>query len=428
MRIRDYVCAALLAWFGFCAGGQRASAQVLYGSVVGSISDQSGAVIPGAAVRIIDQSEGQVRSTSTNDEGAFSIPSVLPGTYQVEVTAKGFRTYRRSAVAVSINTVSRIDVQLELGQVGETVMVTAQAASLQADKADVHVELSSRTITQLPLPGYRNFQTLVNLVPGATPAAYQNAVIGSPGRALATNINGTTNANNNTRLDGASNMRASLPWQILYVPPAESIESVNIATNNFDADQGFAGGAAISIATKSGSNDVHGVMFEHHSDSAMYAKNFFYPAGQRTPKNIINIFGGTLGGPIRHDKLFFFGSYEGMRERTNSSGLYTIPTDAQRAGDFSAFGTVLYDPLTGKPDGSGRTPFAGMTIPQQRQSAAAQKLESLIPEPNRPGAVSNYFASAPSVFNRDNYDLKLNWNQSAKTTLWGKYSAMNATI
>ena len=406
-----------------------AQAQVLYGSLVGSVSDPSGSIVPSAAVRVTHEETGQNRSTVTNESGGYVVPSLIPGHYTVEISAPGFGSYKQRGVEVTINTVSRVDATLQLSQVGETVQIAAQAVALQTDKADVHSEISSREVTQLPISGYRNFQTLINLVPGASPAGYQNAVIGSPGRALGTNINGTTNNNSNTRLDGASNMRAALPHQIMYVPPIESIESVNVATNNFDADQGFAGGAAINISTKSGGNALHGVLFEHHSNSAFFAKNFFYQPNQRKPKNIVNIFGGTLGGPIKRDKLFYFVSFEGMRERTNNSGLFTVPTEAQRRGDFSAFPTPIYDPTTGAADGSGRTQFPGNIIPANRLSSIATRLQSLLPAPNVPGVVTaNYFASASAIFDRDNYDGKLNWNLSQKTTIWTKFSSMRGSI
>ena len=210
----------------------------------------------------------------------------------------------------------------------------ASAAVLQTDTADLHVSLGSRQITELPLPGYRNYQTLINLVPGATPANYQNAVSGSPGRSLNTNINGASNTSNNTRLDGALNMRGTLPAQSLYVPPAESIQTVNIATNNFDAEQGLAGGAAINVITKSGTNQIHGVVFEHHTNGRLTARNFFNLSSSTLPKDIINNYGGAVGGPIRKNKLFYFVSWEGMKERSNFTKLATVPTDAAARRKF----------------------------------------------------------------------------------------------
>lgn len=423
-RVRFASVLALLA------GGilvQPAKAQVLYGSIVGSVEDRTGGLVPGASVAIANKATGQSRNTATGGAGAYSFTDVLPGTYSVEVNATGFKTFTKTNVEVTINSVSRVDVQLELGTVAERVTVNAETTPLQTEKADVHVGLGTEEITRLPIPGYRNYQTLTNLVPGATPVNYQNAVIASPGRALTTNINGTTRNNNNTRLDGASNMRSSLPHQTLYVPPVETIEAVSISTNAFDAEQGLAGGAAITVTTRSGTNEFHGVIFEHHTNSSLTARNFFF-LQPRKPKNISNIFGGTLGGPIRKNRLFFFAGWEGMRERSNFSRLASVPTLAQRAGEFTGLGVTIFDPLTGNRDGSGRTAFANAIIPADRQSAIARKMQDLIPLPNLPGLTSNYFTSAPVVFNRNNYDLKINWNGSAKTTLWGKYSAMKADV
>jgi hypothetical protein len=405
-----------------------AEAQVLYGSLVGVVQDDSGGAVPGARITIVNNSTARSHDAATTEDGTYSFTDLNPGLYTLTVTAKGFRTSRTNNVEVSINVVARYDVKLQVGELAETVTVEASAAALQTDTADVHVALASQQITELPLPGYRNYQTLINLVPGATPANYQNAVSGSPGRSLNTNINGTTNTSNNTRLDGALNMRGALPAQSLYVPPAESIETVNVSTNNFDAEQGLAGGAAINVITKSGTNQFHGVIFEHHTNGRLTDRNFFNFSSSTLPKDIINNYGGTVGGPIRKNKLFFFLSWEAMKERANYTKLATVPTDAQRAGNFSALAVNLYDPATGNPDGTGRTPFANNIIPTSRISPITAQMQSLIPEPNLAGTTSNYFDSAPVSFNRDNVDAKINWNLSDKSLLWTKYSAMKALV
>jgi hypothetical protein len=417
---------ALLAFLVLSA--HPAKGQVLYGSIAGAVQDSTGSAVPNATVTIANRATGQSRQASTSSDGLYSFTDVLPGAYTVTIAAQGFRTSRTNNTEVTINTVTRLDAQLQVGERAETITVEANAAAIQTESADVHVALSSQAITQLPLPGYRNYQTLINLVPGATPAAYQNAVSASPGRSLNTNINGTTNTSNNTRLDGALNMRGSLPAQSLYVPPPESIETVNVATNSFDAEQGFAGGAAINVVTKSGTNSFHGVMFENHTDSDLTDRNFFNVSSASLPKDILNNYGGTVGGPIRKNKLFFFLSWEGMKERSNYSKLATIPTDAQRAGDFSALNVKIYDPSTGSPDGTGRAPFPNNVIPLSQQSPIALKMQSYLPEPNLPGTTSNYYASGPVTFNRDNVDAKVNWSQSENTSLWAKYSVMKALI
>jgi hypothetical protein len=423
---RIVMCLLVLA--GVAAFDWPAEAQVLYGSVVGTVQDESGAAVPNAAIAIIDNSTGQSRAAVTTDDGTYAFTDVPAGSYTLTVTAKGFRVSRTTNVQVAINAVSRNDVRLQVGELAESVNVEASAAVLQTDTADLHVSLGTKQITELPLPGYRNYQTLINLVPGATPANYQNAVSGSPGRSLNTNINGASNTSNNTRLDGALNMRGTLPAQSLYVPPAESIQTVNIATNNFDAEQGLAGGAAINVITKSGTNQIHGVVFEHHTNGRLTARNFFNLSSSALPKDIMNNYGGAVGGPIRKNKVFYFLSWESMKERSNFTKLATVPTDAQRAGNFSGLNVSLFDPATGNPDGAGRTPFAGNIIPTNRLSAPILTMQALIPEPNLPGTASNYFDSAPVSFNRDNVDAKINWNASDKTSIWTKYSAMKALV
>jgi hypothetical protein len=399
--------------------------QVFYGTLLGTVEDADGAVIPGAVVTVTDAATGQTRQTVANDTGAYQLSNTPPGAYTLTVEAKGFSRFTQTKVHVTINTVTRVDVRLQVGALVETISVVGSAAMLQTDKADVHVELGSKEINELPLPAYRNYQSLINLVPGATPGRFQNTIFGSPGRALSTNVNGTNRNNNNTRLDGAMNIRPSLPHQTRYVPPAESIETVNISTNSFDAEQGFAGGAAIAITTKSGTNQTHGVLFEHHSNGQLKAKDFFF-LDEKRPKRIMNQFGGTLGGPIKKDKLFYFLSWERLRERENFAKLVTVATADQRAGDFSRYGVTIYDPLTGNTDGSGRVPFANAVIPENRQSAITRKMQALVPLPTLAGTAANYFASAPVKLDRDNYDLKINWNPNSATVIWGKYSALEA--
>jgi len=404
-----------------------ANAQVLYGTVAGTIKDPSGAIVPGAAVTITNKATGQRREVTASEAGIYSIPNVLPGVYDLTVTVAGFRQTTRTDVEVTINTVTRVDVQLEVGQVTEQITVRAAGAVLQTDKTDVHVELASEALTDLPLPNYRNYQSLIDLVPGATPAQFQNAITDTPARALTTNVNGTARNNNATKLDGAANIFIWLPHHTVYVAPAESIETVNIATNNFDAEQGMAGGAAITVTTKSGTNEFHGSAFLYHTNNKLKAKNFFYGEA-RKPKNIANIDGFTLGGPIKRNKLFFFGDWEGTRERVNRSSLYTVPAADQRAGNFGAYNVTLYDPATGDANGRGRSPFPDSLIPLARQSTITRRIQELIPAANQAGATANYFAAGTQGMNRDNFDIKINWNRNDAHAVWGKYSVMDAQV
>lgn len=428
---------ALLLVTGWLA--TAAGAQVLYGSLVGTVTDQNKAVVADARVTITNKGTGQVREATTNSNGEYSIINVLPGTYDVRVTRPGFNTFTSTDLTISANNVTRQDVEMRIGNVTDVVSVTADATVLQTESASVKSELSGREINALPISAYRNYQSLLNLVPGTTPAAFQNANTDTPERALTTNVNGTARNNNNTRLDGAASVNIWLPHHSAYVPPSESIQEVNISTNNFDAEQGLAGGAAIQVITKSGTNEFHGSAFAYHDNHAFQARNVFQPLqlGRNKPKNLRTITGGTLGGPIKRDKLFFFGSYEAMLERVIRQNRYTVPTADVRAGDFSAYQTAanpaqrtyIFNPFSGSAaDGSDRELFANNRIPANLIHPVATKLLSLIPLPNLPGTTANYFNSAPQTFDRHNYDAKINWNRSEAHQIWFKFSHMNADV
>ncbi len=432
-RSRLHILVVSFLVFGFLAlaHAQRANAQVLYGSVTGTVSDQSGAAVPKAHVTLTNRATGVARETDADENGHYLITDVSPGSYDLKVTAGGFRPLTQTNLTVTANTVTNADVGLQVGAVSEQVVVEASTVTLQTEKTDLHTDLTEKAILEMPLNQYRNYQTLINLVPGATPGRFQNAIADTPERALSTNINGTNRNNNNTRVDGATDVFVWLPHHAVYIPPAETVQEVNISTNNFDPEQGMTGGAAITVITKSGSNQFHGVAFEYHEDQALRARQFFETpsVSPKKGKGILNDFGGTFGGPIKKDKLFFFGSYNGTYERDNrSTGLVTVPTAALAAGDFTGTGTVIYDPHTGNPDGTGRTPFANQAaIPID---PIAAKIIALIPPPNVSGAgnIDNYFKSATQSLNRNNFDGKVDWIRTTKHSLFAKYSAMKSVF
>jgi len=411
------------------------AAQTLYGSVVGQVEDPSGSAIVAATAVLTNKGTGQVFEIKADETGRYAFSNMLPGDYDLKISAAGFRTQNRTDIRVSAGAVTRTDIKMEVGAISEQITVEASATVLQTDKADTHTELNSKQVANLPLPGYRNYQSLINLVPGATPAGYQNSVTDSPGRSLATNINGTNKNNNLTRIDGAASVNLWLPHHTGYVMPAEMVETVNVTTTSGDADQGMAGGAAITVLTKSGTNQLHGSLFEFHDNQHLKAYNYFSKANPRSdgsaqplPLRIYNNYGGTLGGPIKKNKLFYFYSFDGTRQRDGAFGTYSVPTNDIRTGNFSAYSTVIYDPATGNPDGTGRTPFAGNIIPQARQSGAAQKIQAYYPTPNLAGALNNYATSKVPAFNRDYNDVKINWNRNDRHQIFGHYGIMKALV
>ena len=236
--------------------------QVLYGSLVGHVTDSTGAALPGATVTI-EQSETKLtRELVTDSAGVYHFTAVPSGTYTISVTMTGFRTISRRNVPVTLNSVARVDAKLELGELAETVMVTAESPLLQTDRAEVRAELKTRELSELPVPIGRNYQQLFKTLPGFTPPADAHSIPSNPSRALVFNVNGASDSSNNTRIDGVSTTNVWLPHVAAYVPALESLETVNVVTNSFDAEQGLAGGSAINVQIKSGTNQMRGSAFE----------------------------------------------------------------------------------------------------------------------------------------------------------------------
>lgn len=402
---------------------QACEAQQLYGSIVGNVKDSSDALISGATVTITNTSIGQSRETKTDDAGGYNFPTVVPGTYQLKVTKEGFTTFIKTAVSAVPDSVTRLDVTLALGAVTETVTVSGVAAALQTDRSEVRTEMSSSLLANLPVPPGRNYQNLFVVMPGFTPprAQYHSAP-SNPAGGLVFNVNGADFSSNATKIDGADSINIFMPHEVAYVPTLESIEAVNVVTNSFDAETGLAGGAAINVNTKSGTNAVHGALFENHTNQHLKAKNFFNPPGYTKPKLVFNEYGGAVGGPIKKDKLFYFGSYEGTYDRENAALFTTVPTAAIRSGDMSGSPNPIYDPLTGDPNGANRTPFPNKTVPVGRISPITQKLVDLTPLPNLPGNLltNNYYANGSYMFDRKRVDTKVNWNPAQKMTLFAR--------
>jgi hypothetical protein len=413
---------------------QIGRAQVLYGSLTGNVTDPSGAAIPKAKIDALNVDTGVAKQTETDPRGIFLFSNLQPGVYKVTVTSQGFQTTIEDKVQVNANEVMRTDFHVQLASATSSVEVNAAATILQTDRADVHQDITPQEVTELPYSGGegKNFQSLLFLIPGAgiIAAPEANSEAGNPQRAQTLFMNGVSSQGNSTKLDGATISYPWLPVNIAYVPPSESIQMVNVTTNAFDAEQGEAGGAAVNVVIKSGTNQLHGVLFERNQNNDMQAVQYFGHTAPLT-KNIFNQFGFALGGPIwipkivhGKNKLFFFLDYQGSR-RTQfaSSTNLTLPTAAMRTGDFSATGVTIYDPLTGNANGTGRTPFAGNIVPASRIASAAATLTALLPALTRPTQfTNNYDAYGDTYSNRDNWDFKVNYNPTVKSMIWGRYS------
>ena len=416
------------------------AAQALYGSVTGAVADNSGGSIPGVSVTLTNEGTGLKLETTTDGEGLYTFRNVLPGTYTLGATLQGFKTFTQTGVPLTAGSIVRVNAMLEIGDLTETITVTSEAALLKTDKADVSVELKPKEITDLPLNQYRNYQALMNLVPGATPGTFQNSTGSTPQRSLSVNVNGTNRNNNSTRIDGAASINVWLPHHAGMVASAETIDTVNIVTNNFDADTGMAGGAAIQVVTKSGTNELKGSAFLFHNTADWNANTFFNNAnGLSKPEGTQSIFGGTVGGPVIKNRLFYFGSWERFTESRGIQETFTVPTDRMRRGDFSEVLAAypnfrIYDPLTGAANGTGREVFPGAVIPANRLSPIAGRINEVYPAPNTTADINrnnlpdDYVIERQPTFDRDNFDVKATFNRSSAHQIWAKYSYLTADV
>jgi hypothetical protein len=403
-----------------------ATAQVLYGSLVGNVTDQSGAAVPQANIKITQAQTNQSREAQSNESGAYSFPTIPGGTYTIAIVKPGFQTFTQRNVLVSTNSVVRVDVGLTVGQVAESIEVTEQAGPrLQTDRADVRGEVGVKEFENAPIPPGRNYEQLLVTVPGFNPPRRGGSSITNPSKALTFDVNGTSQTSVGVRIDGASAVGNWMATNAVYTPSLEAVETVNVVTSSFDAEQGIAGGASINVRTKSGTNALHGSLFEYHNDNALNSRTYFLPANQNKPKRIMNQFGGTVGGPIKKDKIFYFLSYEATYERKLASGFAMVPTNAVRNGDMSLSTRGIYDPLTGDAAGAGRTLFAGSIVPKSRISPIVQKITALIPQPLWPDLNSNnYYASGSSPYTRHRFDSKVDWNVNSKFNMAARFSAL----
>jgi len=431
-------------------------ADALYGTLVGTVTDKTGAVIPNVTVTVTNQGTGQIRTTITGAQGDYHVNNLLPGTYTISMQGSGFAGYTQKGVAIEINRQVRIDATLQPAGTTQTVTVSGTAAPiLQTETAEVNHEISSAQIAQLPITSSqgRNYQSLYTLIPGAAAVQEQNSTASNPSRAMSLNVNGVEDMSNTTRIDGAINTYGWLPYLVAYVPPADSISTVNIVTNSFNAEQGVAGGASINVITKSGTRDLHGSAWWYYQDAGISARPYTAtPQVQPTvPKNIFNEYGFSVGGPVYipkiltgRDKLFFFQDFERVTRRQLITGTQTVPTTPLLTGDFSAVtnigaaSTILYDPQPGGtgpylPLGSRPTflsEYGCNCIPMSRASSAAltmlanlDKISSGITNPNYANQLANDFLGSGTLgYNRNTSDTRIDYVPNQSTTVFGKYA------
>jgi len=429
MSMLRYVCLlALCGLIGLTGAVDTASAQVLKAQVLGTISDDTGAVIPGASVTLTETNTNVERVGETNESGLYVFTNLDPGVYDVSATMEGFSTALRSGIGVQPNTTVRINFALEIGAVTETVEVTGAPPVLQTDRADTGAKIQTKQLQEMPLAYNRNYQGLLTLVPGVGKAFRPHSQFYNSQDSLSTRINGQGRQFNNFQIEGIENKIDNGNLTAL-VPPIEAIQTVDISTSNFDPEFGQAGGAVVNVTLRSGTNELHGSAFYFHRNENVQARQVF--ASTKAPTTY-NQFGFTLGGPIKKDKMFIFGDYQGSRDHLGQVNLRRIPSNPFRAGDFSSESDRVYDPATGNAaTGEGRTPFANNQVPASRISPIANSMIGFLNPPNVAGAQSgspNLDQNSVRIKNIDAFDVKYDWIVSDAGRLTFRYSYQEAEV
>ncbi len=393
------------------------AAQTPQASVSGIVTDATGAVLPGVRVTARNLATGQQTVVATNHRGLYVLAAMPVGEYSIEAEKSGFKKHLRGGVTLTTSATVALDVVLAIGEASETVTVTADAPLLQARSSDVSQLIESRAVEDLPL-GDRRTLNVVMMTGAAVFVQYDSG--SKPNFSLA----GGRTQSQMFWIDGGTgqNMRLGI-GQVDLDPPVETVQEVKVVSNNYAAEYGGSAGGVIIATTKSGTNTFRGSLFEYFRNDALDAANFFAPvdAGGRKSKAPLryNVFGGTIGGPIRKDRTFFFLGYEGTRRREGLIRTLTVPSDAQRRGDFSqtlnAQGAriTIYDPATTRVEGGRtvRTPFPDNRIPLERLDPVAVRLMQFYPLPNRPpdnvAGANNFRANFNQVLTRNNVTAKL---------------------
>ncbi len=411
-------------------------AQQTTGAVTGSVTDTSHAVIAGAQVVLTNTETGVVSTTTTNPEGNYQFLLVPPGTYSVQVESKGFKTFHRDGIIVEVNRSLAVPVVLEVGAVTETVEVKEGTPLLDPNTSSVGTVMDSKKVEDLPLNG-RNPLGLANLIPTVQGIGYFGGELLSTWRMGQVTIAGGTPLNNAFLIDGIANEKLT-DYSAMAFLSADDTQEFRVITNNMSAEYGRTGGGVISFISKSGTNQYHGVLYEYLRNTDFDSNEFFQnKAGAPRTAEHINQFGGTFGGPIKKDKLFYFFSLDEYRERKAASETITSPTDAERAGNFSGLGTsgcapiTIYNPYSTIPDPNNpgqytRQPFPNNTIPASMISPIAAAILKYYPAPNLPGqpctGAQNLFLTSPVPINNYNVSLRGDYDITSTKRLTGRFS------
>jgi carboxypeptidase family protein len=402
------------------------AAQAVTGTILGTVTDSTGALIPGATITLTHAGTRLTRTVVSDSAGEYTVPSLPTGRYTVTAELSGFKTVSQPDVDLGVDQKVRINFKLEIGTVSETITITGQSPLVQITSSELGTTVNEEQIKTLPLNG-RNFVNLTRTVPGVVrgiPGANIDGAGSLAWRASSSfSANGQRPRDNNYMLDGVDNNETWLQTVVLF-PSVDALDEFKLQTSTYSAEFGRSLGGVVNIQIKSGTNQMHGSLFEFLRNDAFDANNFFNNrAGRPKPDFSQHQFGGTSGGPIVKDKTFYFFDYQGYRVNQGATYLSTVPSLRMRNGDFSEINRVIYDPRTGQP-------FAGNQIPVSRFDPAAKSiLDQLIPEPNTGGALSasgqtiNNYLINPTIERQDNQiDAKVDHQLTSNNRFFTRYS------
>ena len=395
-------------------------AQTVRGVIDGTVVDATTVSTPiaGVAITLTNEETNVKRTSSTDARGRFTVASLAPGPYRLDAERSGFLKYSQN-LRLEVDQEISVDVQMLLPTAKTpNTTVTASQSSLRAESSTMGGVIDERQIVGLPLDG-RNFYQLSLLLPGTVPAAQGSA--GSVRGDFAINVNGAREDSNNFLLDGAYNGDPKLNG-VALTSPVDAIREFEVAASTYDASFGRNGGAQINVVTRSGGNALHGTAYEFFRNGALDDRNYFAPQNEAAPKYQRNQFGGTLGGPIRKNRTFFFTDYEGTRLNAGQTLVTNVPTLLERTGDFSkSTGLYAIDPTTG-------APFSDNKLPSFYQNSIGQKIAALFPAPNRSTPGAN-FVSSPEERQTDNhFDTRIDQVFNSKDDLAARYSFVDGTF
>ncbi len=408
-------------------------AQVTTGTILGTVRDPQGAAVPGAPVTVAEQNKGTSQTVTTDAQGSFIAPFLIPGTYEVVVEMPGFKKHVRRGVVLQVSQRARVDVGLELGGLTEATEVVALAPLTKTDSAEVGEVIEERAVRELPLNG-RNFATLVYLVPGVTPGQSGENLSGAstfnPRGASNFNALGSQANANAWVIDGIDNNEHTYNT-VIVMPSVESVREFKVLTGTFSAEFGR-GAGVVSVSTKSGNNEYHGTVFEYLRNEAFDARNYFaLPTAKKAPLDR-HQYGAQLSGPIVKNKTFFMADFAGLYENRGITTVNTVPTAATRVGDFSDYrdrnGNLIpiYDPLTTKPNPGGtgfvRDPFPGNVIPAGRLDPVGLNVASIYPLPNGPGNFDNYTSTTDRAIRDYAFTVRVDHRQGDRDSFFVRYS------